>query len=541
MVLALFLLGCSGLSASAPVGPPALRTVEPADSAWVSDTTVRVQGHANGIAEVLVNDGSAAVSGSVWSRELELDVGIQDIEIEAVDEEGGTWHERRTILVGETAEAPEAGRRAVSVHLDPWTLDDLTPLLASLIDPTALLAGVGGGGPLYDDGDTAVYLGGVEVPNLTISALPQSGSVEVILAMPGLHLPLEIETELWFIDIDLDAHIRMDQAWIAGDLAIDAVDGDLQVELDDVRVHVDGVELDVDGVADFLEDLVISDQQAEELLQANLDPLAAAIPGLVDDLVGDIERLGLEIELLDTPLAADVRFAEAAVTPEGIDLVLALNVEAGDAAPGPSLAVGVPEVTAEGLAIGISDDALNHALAQLWRAGALDLELPLEPGTIDALILGVFGGDPALGGELALQCDLPPVVVGRFGEARLQLGACTMAIQTPGGEYGEVVTAGLSADTALGFEIEPTDVGLTLSDAKIALHPVGENAAVVAPRLEEMEAAVRASMGVLADLLSFPLDGLGPQGLDLGESLAITTTRDPSDRSTVLQVALSDP
>ena len=275
-----------------------------------------------------------------------------------------------SVLVGTFAEPKKAGARAVGLHLDAADLEGLGPVVQSLLDPSTLMGDLGASGPILQDQDYTVYIAGIETPTVDLELVPRNGFLDFTLWLPGLTILLDVETQLWFIDIDLDANIRMDNAAITGKLRIDAANGNLDIGFDDPRVHVQGVEFDVDGLADLFEDMFLTDEQAEDMLRDNLAPLEDAIPGLLDEAMGGLGDLSTELELLETTVVADIGFAEASVSPSGLDLALDLSVSVPGSGAGESLVVGVPEPTGGELAANLSDDALNQALSALWRGGA---------------------------------------------------------------------------------------------------------------------------------------------------------------------------
>ena len=462
--------------------------------------------------------------------------------------DGAIHEDRFSVLAGDFAPPETAGAGAVSVHVDADGFDQLVPLAASLLDPAALLGDVGVGQVLFQDGKNAVLLAGISIPTTDLSLTPRQGHLDLRLEMPNFTILMDVKTEIIFgIDITLNANLRLDHAAIVGDLVLEADgSGGLDIAFENVDLEVSGVELDVDGVADFLEDLFLTDEDAAAMLADNIDPLVDAIPGMLNEALGGIGDLSFELELLEIPLLLEVAFSEAEVKPSGLSMAIDLGVMADGVRAADSLVVGVPDPGA-GLAIQLSDDAMNHALEAVWAAGGLDLTLPLEPGSLDSMMLAVFGGDPATGGSLTLSAGLPPVVRGRDGVLRLQLGETLLSVDTPGGLYGDRVEVIMAADMALGIAITETEVGIQLSDADVTLVPVGEAAEALAPQVDELEQAIGGGMGLLSGLLSIPLGeegadaegAVGVEGLLGGLELPpFTLERDPTGRATLVVLEL---
>ena len=551
MLFFLSLLGCSGLGLFSSGHSPgdmeasSFEVMFPTPGARVPSGLQTVQGTASSIEDITVNGTPASLAGGIWLSEVGLTPGINTLDLSATGWDETTHQQRFSVLAGEFAPASVAGQRALAIHVDADGFTELVPLAASLLDPQTLLGDVGGGQPIYQDQDFSVYLAGIDIPVLDLSITPRQGHLDVRLDMPGMNIPLDVETEIIFgIDISLNANLRMDHAAITGDLYL-AEDGrgGLDLSFDGVDLQVVGVEIDIDGVADFLEDLFLTDEAAGALLADNIDPLVDAIPGLLEDALGDLGDLSFELDLLEIPLVLDIAFSQVQVNPGGLSLGMDLGVAVDGVQPVDSLIVGVPE-TGSGLAIQLSDDALNHALETLWAAGGLDLTLPLEPGTLDSMLLAVFGGDPATGGSLTHPAGLPPVGVGRGGGRRMQLGETLLSVDTPGGLYGDQVQVIMAADMALGIAITDVEVGAQLSDATVKLVPIGDAAEALAPEIEELEQTIGAGIGMLNGLLSFPLGDPEAETEEGGGLLgglelpAFSLERDPTDRATLIALEL---
>jgi len=492
---------------------PSFAVVQPQPGARIAEGKQLVHGVAISLQEVMVNGQPATITPGVWRAELPMGPGIEMVDVQATSRDGDVYQDRFAVLAGTLSKPPVAGAEALSVHVDQAGFAELGPLATSLLDPSTLLGDIGGDAPIFEDSEMAVYVAGVEIPSLDLDITPRQGFLDVTMDMPGLTILLDVVTKLWwFIEIEVNANLRISQAALTGELVLGSDgNGGLEMSFDDVAIHAQGVEIDIDGLADFFEDMFITDEEVEDLLDDNLATLEDSIPDLLDDALGSLGELSFDFDLLETALSLDLAFSEVSVAPSGLALGLDLQVSADGVSSGESLTVGVPE-PGDGLAIQLSDDALNHALDVVWAAGGLDLVLPLEPGSLDAMLLAVFGGEPSAGGALALQAALPPVVVGRDGGMRLQLGECLLTVDTPGGAYGEQVQVMMAADMAFGLEITDEMIGAKLSDATVQLVAVGDNAEAVAPHIADMEATMAAGIGLLNGLLSFPLDDLGLGG-----------------------------
>ena len=232
-------------------------------------------------------------------------------------------------------------------------------------------------------------------------------------------------------------------------------------------------------------------------------------------------------------------FASASTDASGLALGLAVAVDVDAPAPdAPGHLHFPPPTPADGrdLTVQLADDFVNRALFELWAAGALDIELPLnDPASL--IILGVFGGVGS--GTLRLEAGLPPVWLERDGATRLQLGGAKLTVDTPNGKYGEQVEMLLDLDAAAEVTLTAEAAGVVLSDPVVGMVLTGASADVpeLAENLDAIEGAFGLGLGIINDLLAFPLDGfLGPDvtlpALDL--------RRDPSGVGLVTDLKLSE-
>jgi hypothetical protein len=535
-------------------GPPALIPESPARAAWVDDGTVVLTGVARGMDHVTLdgNPVSMALESYLASTVIERGIGTFDL---VGTEKDGTAHEVvYSVIAGETASTDGRIEGAIAVHAGAEAIEGLAPLVESLLDPASLL-GTGSGTPVVDDGQYTVYIDGVTIGGIGLRAIPTDGSLLFGVELQDLVVDLTVEASVLFIPIELQAHLLVNDAELLTELVLGTDgQGGLTVEVERPQLHFQSVEVDVEDIADFIEDLFLSDDDAQQMLEDELDGLTDQIPQLVEGLLADLDEMTtIETDLLGTPLALAPYIASARVTPDGVDLGIDFDLTVGDGAPAKYLRSDVPPAPGgTGLAVVLSDDLVNRALTDLWAGGALNLDLPIEPGSVESAILLLFGGAGGAG-ELKITAGLPPVLVEQDGEARIEVGEWVLAIDVPGGKYGDHLELGLHGNLGADFLFDGASIGVGLHDAQLTLVPLGDDPdPALVEAMPNITAGMTAGIGLLNGMLSFPLDGMlggttttggtttgEPGGLLDGIALPpMAFTRDPSHLGTRIDAEL---
>ncbi|MCB9674895.1 MAG: hypothetical protein H6737_07245 [Alphaproteobacteria bacterium] len=551
MIALLVLFGCGsvgglqGEDGQDPenVGPgakPELTIDAPAAASYLTTASVSVTGAAADMESVTVNGVPATLSGGTYSANQSLVKGLNLFDVRGTDIEGRPHRRLRSALKGEFHPPSGFVGSALQVHLGASELDAVTPLLGGIVDPAALSDQVVAMNPVVDDGSMVANVTGVTFAEPIIIATPVEGLLDVAITLPAFEIPIEVETTVLFFPIGLDGALRTDELVVTTSVAL-APDGQggLDVQLVDTTIEMVNFEIDISGLADFIEDAFMSDEEAELMVAAQLDGVVASLQTTIDEMIAGLD-LSLETELMGQQLALDTSFSAAGVDSTGIWLGLDVQADvsgasvagAGHLYQGAPTAMGGDTVTVQ-----VADDFMNRFLHELWGAGAVDIDLPIEPTGLESALLLMFGGQQGQAGSLSLRSALPPTWIGRGGDSRLQLGEVVMTVETPGGEYGDVVELAMAVDAKAEFAITETGAGIVLSDADITLEPLGEGEKIDALRAKvpELQTAMGIGIGLLNDMLSFPIEGFDTSVLpELG------IVRDPSDRGLMLQISLAD-
>jgi hypothetical protein len=561
VIALLVLMGCGGLIGSGPDadGPEAtegtdpseltdvsvLTVDSPSEAVYQTATSLTVSGKMRHLSALSMDGAALPSDGTDFSTTATLSPGLNVVDIQATGTDERVHRELRSVLHGQFASPDGFVDRAVQVQLSGDELSALAPMLSGLLDPADLSTQVTAMNPVIDDGDIVANVLGVEFEEPIIELVPTDGALQLAVTLPQFTVPLEAETQVLFIPITVDGALTASSVTILADLGL-GVDGQggLALELLDSELEMLDFAIEIDGLAGLFAGGMVDEQEAQILLAGELEGLLADLPEMANTLLEEVD-LSLETELMGQALTLDTAFSDAGVTADGIHLGidLAVDVQGASASGAGHLLQGAaPRATGpvEGLNVQIADDFMNRFLHELWAAGAIDIALPIEPTGLESALLLMFGGEQGTAGSLSIRSDLPPTwIEGPTGDNRLQLGAITMTVETPGGAYGDTVELAMALDARAEIALTETEegpgIGILLSDADITLAPRGEGPELdeLRAKISEIESGMGIGIGMLNDLLAFPIDGL-----DLEALPEFDLERDPAGAGQTLALSL---
>lgn len=525
-----------------PAAPSELAVDGPGPASYLAPGSANVTGKAVNLDALTVNGAPATLSPGTFTAPVTLQTGLNSFVASGTGTDGVLHRALRSALAGSFTPADGSVPGALQLHLGDEVLAGIGPLAGGLLNPADLSGAVTQGNPLIDDGTMVVNATGVAFDPAIVDVIPTDGALDVVITIPNFQVPLVVTTQVLFFDVDVDASLNATDLVITTSVVLGTDgQGNLTFDITTPESTVNGFEIVVDGLAGAFAGDAIDPVEAQAMLEDQLDVLLADLPAMADGLMGDMD-LALETELLGMAVSLTPSFASAGVYSDGIHLGVDVALDVAGANPGGPgfLTVGAPPSgSSDAILVQVSDDFLNRAFYEIWAGGALNLELPIEPGGVEAALLTLLGGQPGVAGSLAISSALPPVMVERGGETRLQLGEMTMLVNTPGGEYGDQVELAMALDARLTIELTGEAAGLRLSGTQVTLAPVGDAAAHqgLIENINGIQTAVGLGMGMLNDMLSFPLVEEGAEPLTLPE---LTFVRDGSGKATNLELTVED-
>jgi hypothetical protein len=272
-----------------------------------------------------------------------------------------------------------------------------------------------------------------------------------------------------------------------------------------------------------------------------VDAMVEQVPVLIDE-----QLEGLEPKMSTTALELDVSmeagFDSIQVDRYGLAATLDLDLQITGEGDGDHLYVGVlsadttesPQLdTGSDITITMSDDLLNRGMFDVWQAGALDIVLSSEDGSLDPAILMMLHADT---GTIRVNPRLPPVVVEQDNGFQLQIAELEVQIETPGGEQGELLLVAAHATADIDIEMVDGLLTPTFSDFSTVLavrdSDWGASAEAITAILES-SLPMNMMLAALSDL-GFELPAFAGVGID-----SVDMERDNSGFHTNIRVELA--
>jgi hypothetical protein len=548
----LVLLACSSsLTPGAPTegdaplgagpGPAELTFTDPTAGSYVSVGQQPVLGIARHLSEVTVNDHSAVLQNGMFLLDLPTVLGLNTFAATGVAEaDGALFADTASVLAGDFKEAEGVIADAVQLHVSASALAGLGPMLGDLFDPDTINTELQAMNPVVDTPEAEMTLGLLTFDPPVITLVPRAGVLEAQILLPNFNLPIDtrIRDALPFgIDLEIGVDIECDQVLLLVPIRLGTTpNGELDVHVGTMSAELSEFDLDT-GILELIDWMFVDDDDLADSIEDMLAQMGPSVDDMVQDLVGGLD-LELELELMEKVATLKPRFDEARVTPDGVVMSLGLAIDVdGAVADGPGHLTLPPPPPTQGtdVHVQVADDFMNRFLYELWAGGALDLNDPLGPE--DAAILLLFGGSGS--GNLSMKSALPPVWLERDGESRLQLGEIALTVETPGGQYGEVVEVLMALDARAEFQVGGDTAGVVLTDGQVKMRLAGASVgnAVLAEKLPGLETAFGIGIGVINEQLTFPLTDVLPEGALLPP---IVLNRDPSTLGSVIDLTADD-
>jgi hypothetical protein len=457
--------------------PPDVNIMVPDDGAWLSSGALMVQGDVVGLREVTVNGIDAVVTGSGYSAQLMLEGGVHQIEVRGIDGRGDARSASITVVAGEFEDPRDTMEDAVHVRVNERGLSYASHQVDEMVDPNAIASNAVGL-VVYDDsygilGWDAVQIAAT-ITDLSLAPLetelsPKSGVMDLEVEIPGVMVSLQAVGEALGIDFDTEATAWAESVVVTGTLAVDAVGGDLRVELFDPRVDLQDFQYDTSLIPTGVEGYLFVDSISAFLEELAVEKIVDVVPGLLQESLSNL-KLKVNDEFLGVPVTIGAQFAEASIDRDGIEMSLDVLLDIGDEDQHFGMGyLAAPDIVAEldrdaDLTMAASDDLLNRVVYGLWRSGMFDMNLSSEDESLSPLVLSMLQAET---GTVTTSAPLPPVVVSREDAFVVEIGGMVVDIATPGGVYGESLVLTVVADIPLSAVGRDGEIVLEMGEPEI--------------------------------------------------------------------------
>lgn len=520
-------------------GPTELQFTDPMAGAYLRTGPQQIMGIGRHLTEVLVDGQAARLSDGMFLVDRDVRLGLNTFSATGTDKAGAVYHDTASVLAGEF-KAPEGViGDALQVHVSTASLSGLGSVFGSLLDPATLGAELQAQNPLVDTREAELNLGVLSFGTPVIELVPRTGVLDLTIVLPDFVLPLEatIRDALPFgIDLEIGVDLASEEVRLTVPLRLGTDNGKLDVQVGQLSAELTEFNLDT-GILEIIDWMFVDDDDLAVAIESALGGMGPQINTMVQGLLGGLD-LEIETELMEQQVSLSPRFDQVDVTPSGLSLALGVALDVAGAegsGPGHLTLAPPPPMMGQDVRVQIADDFLNRALYELWAGGALDIDLPL--GAEEAAILLLFGG--AGTGHLRMSSALPPVWVEENGVGRLQLGEIALTVETPGGQYGDLLEIVMALDAKADFAVSAEAAGVVLTDGRVVMRLAGDSVdnAALAEKLPGIATAFGVGIGFVNEMLTFPLTDVLPAGTVLPP---ITLVRDPSTRGSVVDLSAED-
>ncbi|MFT5683266.1 MAG: hypothetical protein ACI8RZ_004197 [Myxococcota bacterium] len=556
-----FTAEADGLTATA--GPvivdgagPLVALISPLRGAWIDGDSVVVEGTVtdavSAIAGLTLNEDVVSVSADgSFSHTLDLTAGPNRLSFAATDTDGNASDAIIGVIAGSFSSDDLLG--AIEAHLNQGGLDTIAEALVDELDIGAIESDLIAGNPVATDSigcvDIEVDVDSLDLDTPIAEVTPTADGLILTLTAADLDIDLDIAVDLCgWSSTSTDGALTADEVEIVVEVDI-TVDGpgDVSATVTDTTVTFTNFDEDFGTLSSLLSTFGYSLSSlgidTEGIVEdALVDAVEDTVPGALEDALESVS-IDTTLDLLSAEANLFAEIGDIESTTDGLTLLLDAEVSSSggthaDIPPHPgSLILGgeAPDYDSDpGLFLGLSLDALNRILEQLWTSGGVNTTITsAELGLEAAVIELVFPGNTTL--TLRLYPQLPPVLVPSTGKEPMVLDISELQVEIWGDSdtSAPLTTAAIhlsaGATPILDGSLASPTIALDIAEADLTLDIITEDAASVGGD-ESLEGLLAlATGGLAAELLpeiSFELPDMG--GFELAAE-DITTAGDDGD------------
>jgi hypothetical protein len=497
--------------------PPLLRVTSPERASLLEqpDGMLTVTGIAApnssgaAIERVAVNGTPARVAADgSFTVTIHVPPGGNLIQTVATDAEGGVATDTRAIAAGERRASGSSNPRAVAVQLAPNMFERIAKIATAEIEQADLSTLVREANPIVDASQAggcfgaAADVNSVTISDADVSLVPTTGGLQIVATFYQPVITGRMRFSVACSADSRDFTMTANSATVRAKLVFERGAAGLMPRLDQPAFETPGLQVTTSGT---IPNAILGILPLERIIGA-VTPTATRMfidPMIRDALVDlqqphQLEVLGKSVTVAGMPSAVEFSPAGGKVM---LDLAFALA--GGEASKGFTFTPnGNPQLEApDGIGLGISDDLINDALAQLVASGLLDVTLPFDGGDFDTITLTptlapMINADAADGrlqvllpdmnakflraGELvttaAVNAQIAIAVrpAGDGGSVTIDLGKASFAIDAVGddGAHGMTPSSSFAAAIDLGASDQRSSIQLTIG--AIPLPKLGE-------------------------------------------------------------------
>lgn len=359
--------------------------------------SVNVTGEVTGDAPTVTVTGvDAAPASGVFTADVPVDEAAVFTPLLAEAEDDSGWlRDRRTYVHGDTVDSTLPVDRGLAIRITDHGLDGVEVIALGEFNEDTLQQMILDSNPLYSGMGIEINATAADVGGMEIDLDAEAAGLGLIATLTDVSI--DVEVDAGFIGT-YPGNIWLDRVDVDGLVTLSVLAGDLVVEMPEINVALVGLQLNFDGIWGWVLKIIsgVAPIFLEDMIASMLsDEVVAA----VDDLLQTFDE-GFEFG----PILIEISFAEVGHDVDGVNLVLDLAVNLGDAEVPPTRVTtdgDLPTLWGSmtpvgqvpyGLQMVIDDDALNAIGLALFASGELVQEIDGQiPGDLPIdLTAGLF-------------------------------------------------------------------------------------------------------------------------------------------------------
>ncbi len=423
------------------------------------------------IKSVAINGTTAqiAADGS-FTATIHVPPGGNLIQTVATDADGGVATDTRAVAAGERRVSGSSNPRAIGVQLAPSMFARIAKVATEEIKQADLSALVRSANPIVDASQVGGCFGAaadvdsVTISDAEVSLVPTTGGLQITATFQKPVITGRMRFSVACSADTRDFTMRANSATVRAKLVFESGAAGLTPRLDQPVFETPGLQITTSGIPNA----VLGILPLEKIIHA-VTPTATRM--FVDPMIRDalvdlqqphqLEVLGRMVTVAGAPSAIEFSPAGGKVM-----LDLSFAMAGGETSKGFTFTPnGNPQLEVpDGIGLGVSDDLVNDALAQLVASGLLDVTVPFDGGDFDTI---------------KLTPTLAPMLNADATDGRLRLLLPDMDAKFLRGDE-VVTTAAINAQIAVA--VRPAGDGgsviIDLGEASFAIDAVGDGLAV---------------------------------------------------------------
>lgn len=497
--------------------PPRLQVTSPQRSAilehqdgMLTVTGVTAPSSSGAAIETVAVNGTIAriAADGSFTATFHVPPGGNIIQTVATDADGGVAIDTRAVAAGERRASGASNPRAIAVHVAPSVFDRIAKIATQKIKQADLSTLVRQANPIVDASPVGGCFGAeadvdsVTISDAEVSLVPTTGGLQIVATFQRPVITGRMRFSVACIAESRNFTMRADRATVRGKLVFQNGAAGLTPKLDQPAFETPGLQVTTSGT---IPNAILGILPLAKIIGA-VTPTATRlfVDPMIRDALVDLQQphqldvLGRSVTVAGTPSAIEFSPAGGKVM---LDLAFALA--GGETSKGFTFTPnGNPKIEVpDGIGLGVADDLINDALAQLAASGLLDVTVPFDGGDFDTIKLTptlapMINADATDGRLRVLLPDMnakflrdDKVVTtasvnaqiaisvrpaGDGGSVKIDLGEASFAIDATGDDNGSDMTPSSSFAAAIDLSASDQRSSLQLTIGAIPLPKLGE-------------------------------------------------------------------